>query len=75
MAGAYHIFGRTFKAHQLSIATLSTAFGIVALLKAGGKPAEPVTTPPINAASPEEEDFVKTFLKSIEQDDKKPAAH
>ncbi|KAK9455499.1 hypothetical protein V1511DRAFT_497908 [Dipodascopsis uninucleata] len=75
MGAAYQIFGRSVKPHQLSLATLGSAALLVAALS-GGKKSEPKSTlPPINASSPEEEDFVKTFLKSIESEESKPAAH
>ncbi|KAK9447165.1 uncharacterized protein V1518DRAFT_422369 [Limtongia smithiae] len=74
MAGAiYHVFGRAVKPHQLAITTLSTAGLLVVALSSGKKSPEAVNTPPINAGSPEEEDFVKTFLKSLETEEAKPA--
>ncbi|KAK9240301.1 hypothetical protein V1525DRAFT_395575 [Lipomyces kononenkoae] len=73
MAGAvYHILGRSVKPHQLAIATLGTT-GLLVFGLTRGKKSEQPTLPPINASSPEEEDFVKTFLKSIESEEKKPA--
>ncbi|KAK7206518.1 Atp19 h [Myxozyma melibiosi] len=68
MAGAvYHVFGRAVKPHQLSIATLGSTAALVIGLNLTKKPAEKPTSPPINAASPEEEDFVKDFMKSLEE--------
>ncbi|KAK9320731.1 hypothetical protein V1517DRAFT_328533 [Lipomyces orientalis] len=73
MAGAvYHILGRAFKPHQLAIATLGTT-GLLVFGLSGGSKSEKASMPPINASSPEEEDFVKTFLKSLESEEKKPA--
>ncbi|KAK9434105.1 hypothetical protein V1505DRAFT_361346 [Lipomyces doorenjongii] len=73
MAGAvYHILGRAVKPHQLAIATLGTT-ALLVYGSTGGKKSEKAALPPINASSPEEEDFVKTFLKSLESEEKKPA--
>ncbi|KAK9464850.1 hypothetical protein V1512DRAFT_267331 [Lipomyces arxii] len=72
MAGGYTILGRVFQPHQLAIATLGSA-GLLVFALTGGKKAESTTMPPINASSPEEEDFVKTWLKSLEAEEKKPA--
>ena len=59
MGAAYHILGRTVQPHQLAIATLGTVV-FFTLPKPWGAP-QP-TTPPINAASPEEEKYIKDFL-------------
>ncbi|KAK9460748.1 uncharacterized protein V1516DRAFT_677553 [Lipomyces oligophaga] len=76
MAGQiYHIAGRAFKPHQLAIATLSLGAFVAVAATSGKKPEEATTLPPINASSPEEEDFVKTFLKSLDAEEPKPAAH
>ncbi|KAK9379492.1 uncharacterized protein V2V93DRAFT_381965 [Kockiozyma suomiensis] len=68
MAGAtYQVLGRVVKPHQLSIATLGAAAALVVGLNLTKKPVEKPTSPPINAATPEEEDFVKDFLKSLDE--------
>ncbi|EMD64648.1 hypothetical protein COCC4DRAFT_179527 [Bipolaris maydis ATCC 48331] len=62
MVAMYTIFGRQVGSHVLAIATLATTF-TGAALSMGGKKAEDPTTPPINAKSSEEENFVKEYVK------------
>ncbi|EUC36138.1 hypothetical protein COCCADRAFT_88936 [Bipolaris zeicola 26-R-13] len=62
MVAMYTIFGRQVGSHVLAIATLATTF-TGAALSMGGKKAEDSTTPPINAKSSEEENFVKEYVK------------
>lgn len=59
MGAAYNVFGRSVQPHVLSMATLG-AVVFVALPKPWG-PAAPAH-PAINAASKEEETFVKNYL-------------
>ncbi|KPI42907.1 uncharacterized protein AB675_2185 [Cyphellophora attinorum] len=69
MAGVamYNIFGRQVGAHWLSMATLGSAAALPFLF--GGKKTEPGSknTPPINASSKAEEDFISDFLKDSEK--------
>lgn len=59
MASGYQILGRTVPAHYLSMATLG-GVTLICLPKPWG-PAAP-QHPPINAASEEEEKFIKEYL-------------
>lgn len=60
MSGAYKIFGRTYQAHQLAIATLSVvALCVMPNPFAAKKP----KTVELNASSPEEEEFIKNYLE------------
>ncbi|KAF2850542.1 hypothetical protein J1614_007888 [Plenodomus biglobosus] len=62
MVAMYTIAGRQVGSHVLAIATLGITFTGAALAM-GGKKAEDVTQPPINAKSPQEENFVKEYVK------------
>ncbi|KAH6608380.1 hypothetical protein Trco_001726 [Trichoderma cornu-damae] len=71
MAGiaTYTIAGRQVGGHHLAMGWLATLFGGVYLATSGPKrPASAVATPPINASSSDEADFIKKFL---EEQDKK----
>lgn len=59
MGAAYNILGKSVQPHVLALGTLG-ALVFVTIPKPWG-PAKP-THPAINAASPEEEKFVKDFL-------------
>lgn len=63
MGAAYNIFGRSVQPHVLAMATLG-AVVFVAVPKPWGPPKP--THPPIDAASPEEDTFVKDFLAKFE---------
>ncbi|CAL3971536.1 hypothetical protein PZA11_007982 [Diplocarpon coronariae] len=70
MVQMYTIAGRQFGSHVLAMITLGTlASG--AYLSSGGSAAKKSQTPPINAQSPDEESFIKDFLKNAEADEKK----
>ncbi|KAF4471074.1 hypothetical protein FALBO_2005 [Fusarium albosuccineum] len=71
MAGAayYTIAGKQVAGHYLAIAWLGTMFAGVKYATSGGSSKPTATaTPPINASSSDEADFIKNFL---EQQDKK----
>ncbi|EMG49478.1 ATP19 ATP synthase subunit K [Candida maltosa Xu316] len=59
MGASYQVFGKTVQAYQLSLATLGGA-ALLVVPKPWGPPKP--TSPAINAASPEEEKFVKEWL-------------
>lgn len=59
MGASYNILGRAVQPHTLAIATLGSV--VVFLLPKPWAPAKPAH-PPINAASAEEEKYVKDFL-------------
>ncbi|KAF2836112.1 hypothetical protein M501DRAFT_997351 [Patellaria atrata CBS 101060] len=67
----YEIFGRKVGSHVLSMATLGTTFAgsWLALRGDGKKTAQ--QTPPINASSKDEENFIQDFLKQAEAEEKK----
>ncbi|RMZ80188.1 hypothetical protein DV737_g3077, partial [Chaetothyriales sp. CBS 132003] len=75
MVAMYNVAGRQVGSHWLAIATLVTTF-TVPFAFTGGKKADK-TTPPINAASKDEEKFIQDFLKQVDQEDKaaSKAAH
>ncbi|KAH8173473.1 hypothetical protein LIA77_07728 [Sarocladium implicatum] len=72
MAGVsmYTIAGRQVGSHYLAMACLAgLGGGIYALASGGGSKQEPgqKNTPPINASSSDEADFVKKFLESADK--------
>ncbi|KAM7192964.1 ATP synthase subunit K, mitochondrial [Naviculisporaceae sp. PSN 640] len=71
-ASYYTIFGRQVGSHHLAMLTLGTLFGgsYLATRPSGAQKAATVT-PPINAASSDEFDFIKKFMDSAEADEKK----
>ncbi|CAM1511697.1 Fc.00g092100.m01.CDS01 [Cosmosporella sp. VM-42] len=70
MAGVayYTIAGKQVGGHYLAIAWLATMFGGVKYAMSGPSKPNVTATPPINASSSEEGDFIKNFLQ--EQDKK-----
>ncbi|KAJ2161095.1 hypothetical protein GGF46_001766 [Coemansia sp. RSA 552] len=70
MGGYFNIAGRKVASHHMVL-------GVLALYGIGIKAAMPKTdktqAPPINATSTEESDFVKQFLKSVEEEEAKKA--
>ncbi|KAK6496500.1 hypothetical protein TWF481_002516 [Arthrobotrys musiformis] len=68
MVAYYTIAGKQVGSHILSIATLSTVFGLSYLSMGGSK--KPQTTPPIQATSKDEETFIQNFLKEAEAEGK-----
>ncbi|PKS09273.1 hypothetical protein jhhlp_003887 [Lomentospora prolificans] len=76
MVQMYTILGRQVGSHWLSIATLSTLFAGTYLATSGGSSKkQSATIPPINASSPDEENFIKKFLEEADGDAKKAAKH
>ncbi|KAE8451657.1 hypothetical protein EG329_003114 [Mollisiaceae sp. DMI_Dod_QoI] len=70
MVQMYTIAGRQIGSHYLAMGVLTLLFGGSALAT-GGSAAKKTQGPPINAQSPDEESFIKDFLKSAEADEKK----
>ncbi|KAK6331051.1 hypothetical protein TWF718_003241 [Orbilia javanica] len=68
MVAYYTIAGKQVGSHILSIATLSTVFGLSYISMGGSK--KPQATPPIQATSKDEETFIQNFLKEAEADGK-----
>ncbi|KAL1888835.1 hypothetical protein Sste5346_009313 [Sporothrix stenoceras] len=75
MVQYYTIAGKQVGSHYLAIATLTGLFGgIYASTRGGAQKA--TATPPINASSSDEADFIKKFLENADADEKKKeAAH
>ncbi|KAK1755591.1 hypothetical protein QBC47DRAFT_380731 [Echria macrotheca] len=75
MTQTYNIFGRKVGSHYLAMLTLGTIFGTSYAFSRGGN--KTPASPPINASSSDEADFIKKFLESAEEDQKKeaPAKH
>ncbi|KAI9478990.1 hypothetical protein EV183_002950 [Coemansia sp. RSA 2336] len=73
MGGYFTIAGRKVATHHMVLGVLASyGLGIYAALPKTDK----TQHPPINAASTEEGDFVKQFLKAFEEEEKKaPAKH
>ncbi|KAJ2521842.1 hypothetical protein H4217_001132 [Coemansia sp. RSA 1939] len=72
MAGYFTIAGRKVATHYMVLGVLA-AYGIG--IKAALPKTDKTKQPPINAANEDENKFVLEFLKSIEAEEKKTAAH
>ncbi|KAI1401211.1 hypothetical protein F4819DRAFT_486857 [Hypoxylon fuscum] len=70
MVAMYTVFGRQVGSHYLSMAVLAGLFGAGYVGLSGGSK-KPTQTPPINASSPDEADFIQNFLKQADADEKK----
>merc|ERR1712124_222733 len=63
----YQIAGQEVGSHMLSIGVLSTLFGGIWAMSGGSKKsAGPNNTPPLNASSKYEENFIQEFLKQAD---------
>ncbi|KAI0147613.1 hypothetical protein GGR57DRAFT_476149 [Xylariaceae sp. FL1272] len=73
MAGAamYNVLGRQVGSHYLAMGVLGALFGGSYLALSGGSKKTATQTPPINASSPDEADFIQNFLKQADADEKK----
>ncbi|KAI1804959.1 hypothetical protein F4811DRAFT_250602 [Daldinia bambusicola] len=69
MVAMYSIFGRQVGSHYLAMGVLATLFTGGYLGLGGGSKKVP-QTPPINASSPDEADFIQNFLKQADADEK-----
>ncbi|KAJ4413977.1 hypothetical protein N0V85_003354 [Neurospora sp. IMI 360204] len=69
----YNLFGQKVASQYLAMGVLGSLFGGV-YLASGGSSKTPAT-PPINASSSDEADFIKKFLETSESTEKQaPAA-
>ncbi|KAK6521960.1 hypothetical protein TWF281_002533 [Arthrobotrys megalospora] len=68
MVAYYTIAGKQVGSHVLSIATLATVFGLSYISTGGSK--KPQATPPIQATSKDEENFIQEFIKQAEAEGK-----
>lgn len=74
MVQYYNIAGAKVGSHYLAMGVLGALFGGAYMGLSGGSKAAPAT-PPINASSSDEADFIKKFLETSEQEQKKEAKH
>ncbi|EFY93943.1 hypothetical protein J3459_007561 [Metarhizium acridum] len=69
MAGVatYNIAGRQVGGHYLAMGILGSLFGGAYYATSGPKKPAAAATPPINASSPDEADFIKKFMEEQEK--------
>ncbi|KFG79760.1 hypothetical protein MANI_008759 [Metarhizium anisopliae] len=69
MAGVatYNIAGRQVGGHYLAMGILGSLFGGVYYATSGPKKPTAAATPPINASSSDEADFIKKFMEEQEK--------
>ncbi|PHH88959.1 hypothetical protein CDD83_6826 [Cordyceps sp. RAO-2017] len=69
MAGvsSYTILGRQVGSHQIAMAWLGTLTGAIYWAASGPKKSADQATPPINASSSAEADFIKKFMEEQEK--------
>ncbi|KAI1209843.1 uncharacterized protein F4807DRAFT_424626 [Annulohypoxylon truncatum] len=70
MVAMYTVFGRQVGSHYLAMGVLAALFGGTYLGVKGGGSKKTATTPPINASTPDEADFIQNFLKQADADEK-----
>ncbi|KAI0845526.1 hypothetical protein F5Y00DRAFT_265478 [Daldinia vernicosa] len=69
MVATYNILGRQIGSHYLAMGVLATLFtGSYLGIKGASK--KTTQTPPINASSPDEADFIQNFLKQADANEK-----
>lgn len=61
----YNLFGAKVGSHYLAMGVLAALFGGTSMAIGGGSK-KATQTPPLNAASPDEADFIKKFLDEAE---------
>ncbi|GKZ21405.1 hypothetical protein AbraIFM66951_006200 [Aspergillus brasiliensis] len=66
----YQIAGKQVGSHVLAMSVLGALFGGVGLATRGGGQPKPAT-PPIQASSKDEENFIQDFLKQVNGEEKK----
>ncbi|KAK3946853.1 hypothetical protein QBC32DRAFT_356343 [Pseudoneurospora amorphoporcata] len=71
MGQYYQVFGQKVASQYLAMGVLGSLFGGV-YLASGGSKSTPAT-PPINASSSDEADFIKKFLETSEATEKQAA--
>ncbi|CAJ2512411.1 Uu.00g054260.m01.CDS01 [Anthostomella pinea] len=71
MVQMYQVFGRQVGSHHLAMGVLGALFGGTYLAVSGPSKKKAVQTPPINASSPDEADFIQNFLKQQDAEEKK----
>ncbi|KAI0397784.1 hypothetical protein F5Y17DRAFT_291726 [Xylariaceae sp. FL0594] len=73
MVQMYTILGRQVGSHYLAMGVLGALFGGTYLAASGGSSKKPAQTPPINASSPSEADFIQNFLKEADTKEQEKA--
>ncbi|KAF9165375.1 hypothetical protein BGX21_000666 [Mortierella sp. AD011] len=69
MGAEYVIFGRAIPTYKLALATYAVVATPIVAMKFGGKKEAAVNT--IQAASEDEEAFIREFIKAAEEDQSK----
>ncbi|EGS21809.1 uncharacterized protein CTHT_0036790 [Thermochaetoides thermophila DSM 1495] len=72
MVQKYNILGAQVGSHYLAMGILGTLFGTAYAFSGGSK--KTPATPPINASSSDEADFIKKFMEQAEAEQKKSEA-
>jgi len=73
MVAKYNIFGRQIGSHYLAMAVLGSITAVTFAALGGGSAAKKEQGPPINASNPDEEKFIRDFLKNAEAGEKSGA--
>ncbi|KAF2137983.1 uncharacterized protein K452DRAFT_291017 [Aplosporella prunicola CBS 121167] len=63
----YQIAGRKVGSHVLAMGILGSVIGGISLATGGSKKKELQATPPLNASSKDEENFITDFLKEADK--------
>ncbi|KAI2636068.1 hypothetical protein GGS21DRAFT_489787 [Xylaria nigripes] len=71
MVAMYQIFGRQVGSHYLAMGVLGALLGGTYYGFSGGSSKKTVQSPPINASTPDESDFIQNFLKQADEEQKK----
>ncbi|EMR61621.1 hypothetical protein MGN70_005785 [Eutypa lata] len=75
MVQMYTVLGRQVGSHYLAMGVLGALFGGSYMALGGSSKKTATQTPPINASSSDEADFIQNFLKQADQDEKDKAKH
>ncbi|KAI4715366.1 hypothetical protein E4T48_08447 [Aureobasidium sp. EXF-10727] len=67
MVVMYNIMGRQVGSHHLALGILTSLFAGIGYASSGGAKKATGSTPPINASSKDEENFIQQFLKESEK--------
>ncbi|KAF9356459.1 hypothetical protein BGX26_005233 [Mortierella sp. AD094] len=69
MGAEYIVFGRAVPTYKLALATYAIVAAPIVAMKFGGK--KEASANPIQAASQDEEAFIREFIKAAEEDQSK----
>ncbi|KAH8681120.1 hypothetical protein BX600DRAFT_504858 [Xylariales sp. PMI_506] len=70
MVQMYTIAGRQVGSHYLAMGVLGVLFGGTYAATRGPSKSKATQAPPINASSPDEENFIKNFLEEANKNEK-----